>query len=98
MANNAAVKNQSNVDENKSIHDEPLGHGSTPAAWACVTIMIIGVIVSCIGFIVTSAADRNVGIAMFWAGLVVVAIGLIVGWIMRRAGYGVGGDKLKSDH
>jgi hypothetical protein len=29
---------------------------------------------------------------------VIVAIGLIVGWAMRRAGYGVGGSKLKNSH
>jgi hypothetical protein len=29
---------------------------------------------------------------------VIIAIGLVVGWGMRRAGYGVGGSKLKNTH
>jgi hypothetical protein len=53
--------------------------------------MMIGAIVSCIGFVIASNP-------VFWGGVVVIAIGLIVGWAMRKAGYGVGGSKLKNQH
>lgn len=81
----------SQTGTNEVLHGEDLGHGNSPAAWTCVFIMMIGAIVSCIAFAIANAP-------VFWAGLVVIAIGLIVGWAMRRAGYGVGGSKLKNQH
>jgi uncharacterized membrane protein len=87
MANNATTTQQ----EEASIHDAPIGHGNSPAAWTCVFIMMIGVAASCVGFVMASHL-------VFWSGLVVVAIGLVVGWIMKKAGFGVDGHKLKSAH
>lgn len=62
------------------------GHGNSPAAWTAVTIMLVGF---------------TVGVAAFffdvpwlvWACAGVMLIGIIVGWIMAKSGYGVGGDK-----
>jgi membrane protease YdiL (CAAX protease family) len=79
------------ADPHEVQHGEELGHGNSPAAWTCVFIMMIGSIVSCIAFAIANTP-------VFWAGIVVIAIGLIVGWAMRRAGYGVGGSKLKNQH
>lgn len=76
---------------NEATPSEDLGHGNSPAAWTCVFVMMIGAIVSCIGFVIASNP-------VFWGGVVVIAIGLIVGWAMRKAGYGVGGSKLKNQH
>ncbi|WP_022880800.1 DUF6704 family protein [Gryllotalpicola ginsengisoli] len=66
-------------------HDD-LGHGHSPAAWTAVIIMLVAF---------------ALGTVFFWldqpwlvvACGVLLVIGLIVGWIMKRAGYGVGGDK-----
>ena len=44
-------------------HSEAPGHGNSPAAWTCVIVMLVG---------------------------------LIIGFVMRKAGYGVGGSKLKN--
>ncbi|KAD3633054.1 HGxxPAAW family protein [Arthrobacter yangruifuii] len=72
-----------------SIHDETIGHGNTPAAWTCVLIMIVGAAVSSVAFIMASFIG-------FFAGIAVMLIGLVVGFIMRKAGYGVNGSKLKN--
>lgn len=56
-------------------------HGHTPAAWTGVTIVFIGF---CISGVFTVLAEP-IG---FWAGLVVVALGGVVGLIMRAAGLG----------
>ncbi|MFI9200847.1 HGxxPAAW family protein [Streptomyces sp. NPDC053048] len=56
-------------------------HGHTPAAWTGVTIAFIGFCIS--GAFVVMA--KPVG---FWAGMVVVALGGVVGLIMRGMGMG----------
>ncbi|MER7897613.1 HGxxPAAW family protein [Streptomyces sp. NPDC096046] len=56
-------------------------HGHTPAAWT-------GVIIAFIGFCVAGAfmvMDQPVG---FWAGMVVVLLGGVVGGVMRMMGLG----------
>lgn len=62
------------------------GHGNSPAAWTAVTIMIIAFTVGTLAFwfdmpwlVVTSA--------------VFVVVGLLVGWVMAKLGYGVAGPK-----
>ncbi|MFG2812214.1 HGxxPAAW family protein [Streptomyces sp. NPDC048410] len=57
-------------------------HGHTPAAWT-------GVIIAFIGFCVSGAFTVMAQPVGFWAGLVVVALGGIVGWIMRSMGLGM---------
>ncbi|MCD9142197.1 HGxxPAAW family protein [Streptomyces albireticuli] len=56
-------------------------HGHTPAAWTGVTIAFIGFCVS--GAFMVAA--KPVG---FWAGIVVIALGGVVGGIMRMMGLG----------
>lgn len=70
-------------------HAEPVGHGNSPAAWTLVAIVLVGSLISCIAFALANAL-------WFWIGCVVMGIGLVAGWIMRKAGYGVGGSKLKN--
>ena len=73
-------------------HSIELGHGNSPAAWTCVTIMLVGVIIGCIAFLIGHAAT-----ILFWVGVAVIAAGLVVGLVMKLVGYGVGGDKLKNN-
>jgi hydrogenase-4 membrane subunit HyfE len=63
------------------------GHGHSPAAWTSVTIMLIAVTVGTVAFFLDVQW-------LVWAAAVVLVIGLIVGWVLARAGYGVGGDKV----
>ncbi|NKX49492.1 hypothetical protein HER39_02625 [Arthrobacter deserti] len=87
MANTAT--NRAQQDEvTADIHAEPVGHGNSPAAWTCVLIMLVGSVAAAVGFIIASHL-------VFWSSVAVMVIGLIVGGIMRKAGYGVGGSKLK---
>ncbi|MGW1775991.1 HGxxPAAW family protein [Streptomyces sp. NPDC002104] len=56
-------------------------HGHTPAAWT-------GVIIAFIGFAISGAFMVLANPLGFWAGLVVVAIGGVVGLAMKAAGMG----------
>jgi hypothetical protein len=70
-------------------HSEPTGHGNSPAAWTTVLIMLVGALIMSIAFVIANTP-------IFIAGGVVMVIGLLVGFGMRKAGYGVGGSKLKN--
>jgi len=70
-------------------HADAIGHGNSPAAWTCVIVMLVGALVSSIAYVIASTP-------IFIAGIVVMVVGLIAGWAMRKAGYGVGGSKLKN--
>lgn len=56
-------------------------HGHTPAAWT-------GVIIAFIGFCVSGAFMVMAEPLGFWAGLVVVVLGGVVGLVMRTMGLG----------
>lgn len=70
-------------------HSVDLGHGNSPAAWTCVIVMLIGALVASIAYVIGSTP-------IFIAGGVVMVLGLIIGFVLRKAGYGVGGSKLKN--
>jgi flagellar biosynthesis protein FliP len=56
-------------------------HGSTPAAWAAVTIIMVAFVVGAFG----------VGFAvewLFWVGVGLVVVGLVVGKVMQMMGMG----------
>jgi hypothetical protein len=67
-------------------HSEQPGHGSSPAAWIAVTIMLIGV------FVGTLFLFLDV-LPLVYLGAVLVLVGLIVGWLLAKAGFGVNGSK-----
>jgi len=62
------------------------GHGHSPAAWTAVIIMLIGFAVGTTGFYLEVPV-------VVWIGVVVIIIGLIVGFVMGKMGYGVNGAK-----
>jgi len=64
-------------------HDD---HGSTPAAWTAVIIIMIASVVSTLGIVIGQWP-------VFWAGIVLVAVGGIAGKIMQKMGYGKGGKR-----
>ena len=60
-------------------------HGHTVAAWTAVAIIILGSVISAVGFV----------IAMPWvvvAGAVVMLIGAITGKVMQMMGFGAQAD------
>ncbi|HET9859911.1 MAG TPA: HGxxPAAW family protein [Nocardioidaceae bacterium] len=56
-------------------------HGNTPAAWTGVMIILLGFTVGGIGMIIGSEL-------MFWIGVALAPIGVIVGKIMQKMGLG----------
>lgn len=65
--------------------DDP-GHGHSPAAWTAVVIMLVAVAIGTFFFFLDMPA-------LVWASAGLLLIGLLVGWGMAKAGYGVNGPK-----
>jgi hypothetical protein len=70
---------------------EDTGHGSSPAAWTAVVIMLIGFTIA------TAFLFLNV-IPLVWLGAALVPIGLVVGGLLKAVGLGVGGHRAGGSH
>lgn len=68
--------------------EEP-GHGHSVAAWTTVTIIMVAFTIGTFFFFLDNAA-------LVWASAALAAVGPIVGYALRRAGYGVGGSRSKT--
>lgn len=66
-------------------HVEP-GEGHSPAAWTAVTVMLIGIALATLALFINQ-------MTLVIVGAVVVVLGLLIGWILAKAGYGVNGPK-----
>jgi hypothetical protein len=86
MATNTAANNAPAIDP---MHAEAAGHGNSIAAWSAVGVMLIGTLIGCIGYTLAS-------LPILLAGVGVIVLGLVVGGVMKAAGYGVDGSKTKS--
>ncbi|WP_010525393.1 HGxxPAAW family protein [Nesterenkonia sp. F] len=64
------------------IHDDHIGHGSTPAAWTLSITLIIGSVLGGIGFVVQLWA-------LVWVAAACVPLALILGAVLKKAGHGV---------
>lgn len=64
------------------IHHDHVGHGSTPAAWALCTLVVIGALLIGLAMIFESWV-------MAWIGIALIPVALIVGIVMKKMGYGV---------
>ncbi|MGQ3384441.1 HGxxPAAW family protein [Glutamicibacter sp. TV12E] len=73
------------------VYAEEIGHGNSIAAWSCVLIMTVG-------FIVGGIAFANLAWSIVWVGCGIVVLGLIVGAILKAAGFGVGGARSGASH
>ncbi|NYE20373.1 DUF6704 family protein [Microbacterium immunditiarum] len=62
------------------------GHGHSPAAWTAVVIMLLAITIGTVAFFLDMAW-------LVWASVVLLVVGLIVGWVMAKMGYGVNGPK-----
>jgi len=67
--------------------DSDPGHGNSPAAWTAVVIMLVAFAIGTGAFIL----DLPI---VVWASAGLLVIGAITGLVLKRLGYGVGGDKL----
>ena len=56
-------------------------HGNTPAAWTGVTLILVGFVVGGLGLILDNWL-------VFWIGVALVPVAMIIGKIMQRMGMG----------
>ena len=56
-------------------------HGSTPAAWTGVAIVLIGFVVGGIGLVLEN-------MLVFWIGVACAPLGALVGYVMGKMGLG----------
>ncbi|GAA4473032.1 hypothetical protein GCM10023190_04440 [Enteractinococcus fodinae] len=70
---------------NDPTHDAAPSQGNSPAAWALVALVLVGLLVAAIG----SLASWWI---VMWVGIVIAALGPIVGFVMRLTGRGANGD------
>ena len=64
------------------------GHGNSPAAWTAVIIMLIAFAIGTFAFWFDIAW-------LVWASAGLLVVGALVGLVLKVAGFGVGGDRLK---
>ena len=62
------------------------GEGNSPAAWTAVIIMLVAVSIGTVAFFC------NVQV-MVWVAVALLVIGMLVGYVLKRMGYGVYGAK-----
>lgn len=62
------------------------GHGHSPAAWTAVIIMLAAIALGTVFYILDMPA-------LVWASAALLVVGLLVGWGMAKAGYGINGPK-----
>ncbi len=63
------------------------GEGNSPAAWTAVIIMLVAVALGTLAFWFDLPW-------LVWASAGLLIVGLIVGFVLKKAGYGVGGSKI----
>lgn len=59
----------------------PRNHGHTVAAWVTVSVVIAGAAIAAIGLLTALPW-------LFWTGLGVAVLGVVIGGILRKVGFG----------
>jgi len=65
------------------------GHGNSPASWTAVTVILIAFVIGTFAFWFDQPW-------LVWGAAGLAVLGLIVGWIMKAVGYGVGGHRVQT--
>jgi hypothetical protein len=73
------------MEHSMTMESDP-GHGHSPAAWTAVIIMLIAFAAGTVFFWL----DLPV---LVWASAGVLVLGLIIGWVLGKLGYGVNGPR-----
>ncbi len=68
-----------------TMESEP-GHGSSPAAWTAVVIMLVAFTIGTLAFWFDIAW-------LVWASAGLLVVGALVGWLLAKLGYGVRGPR-----
>ena len=69
------------------IHYDHIGHGSTPAGWALSITIVVGSLIAGVGFIGLHWSDA--WWLAIWIGAALIPVALILGIVLKKAGYGV---------
>lgn len=69
-------------------HQEP-GHGNSVAAWTTVVIILVATTLGTLFFFLDEPT-------LVWASAGLAVVGVVVGYILKTMGYGVGGKHTKS--
>lgn len=67
--------------------DSDPGHGNSPAAWTAVIIMLVAFTIGTGAFIL----DLPI---VVWASAGLLLVGALTGLVLKKLGYGVGGERL----
>ncbi|MBI5161782.1 MAG: hypothetical protein HY996_10285 [Micrococcales bacterium] len=62
------------------------GHGNSPAAWTAVIIMLVA-------FAIGTVAFWFAIVWLVWASAALVVVGAIVGVVLSKLGFGIGGAR-----
>ncbi len=62
------------------------GEGNSPAAWTAVIIMLLAFCIGTVAFFFDLPL-------LVWASAALLVVGLVVGYVLKRLGYGVYGAK-----
>ncbi|TFC15413.1 hypothetical protein E3O19_09940 [Cryobacterium algoritolerans] len=58
------------------------GEGHSIAAWTAVTIMLLAITIGTVAFFLAQPW-------LVWASVALLVVGLAVGWVLSKVGYGV---------
>jgi hypothetical protein len=72
------------MSSGEQAHHASHNHGNSVAAWTAVSVIVLGGLVSAIAFPLNSTW-------VFWAGIVVIGLGLLAGKVLAMMGFGVDG-------
>ena len=73
-----------------STGEQHANHGNSVAAWTCVSVVTLGFVVGALAFAVTEPW-------LFWVGVGVVVLGLLLGKVLAMMGFGVVRDTEPAD-
>ena len=77
-------------------HSEP-GHGDSPAAWTAVVVSLIGLSIATVAFFLEYTYDAEWS-WLIWVGAIIFVVGFVLGFILKKLGYGVDGPKTLKSH
>ncbi|WP_298460025.1 HGxxPAAW family protein [uncultured Cellulomonas sp.] len=67
----------------------PMNHGHTTAAWTMTVLVIVGFTVGAVGMVLAFSW-------LFWTGVGLTVLGVLLGKILQLMGFGQGGDRTRA--